>query len=1212
MSGPPWSQPRSYYSSHVSGTYSSNLGAAQRGPGAAHHGTESATDQPNSSYYGQPRSSVPLNEYAESPSHPSRVPSGTRQDANSSAWQARSPHASETLPPALPPAIPVNYSRPQPMTGAQSYPQRQQSVTYSARSASTSSSVALSPSSAATPPWNPHEEHTQARNDRPMASSPFATTGGARESVASGIIGMYSGQWNHRQHPSPEERQNGWHRSPSLTGSASRYTSPYEAASPSVPSPALSPNPSLQPSGRVQRVDSAFSVASSRNDRHKEDPDIKEAFLSVLAIYLRDNVPRTRQTKGFTEHPNAFTGQDVVSTLMTALAAVSCDRHQALTIARSLHQALWFHEIDWSDSLLRDGLGQAFIFFEDEGITSSLEQNVDVPQGVLTAFTECYSPSCAKSDSGAGCYAYSCPRRRMNRLQRHGSSVSSLTTTDLTQSEEAEAWETSVPTSVVNSLTKKQVKVQNLIFELIQGEVKYLQDLELVEEGFVGPLKAAQPPIIPQDRLERFLDDVLLNMAHIRELSRSFLAMLLGKQREALVFHGIGQIILAAALDWTKAYVFYISHFPMADWILKDETARNPRLAQLLQDFQRLPQANRRGFDTFHNRVMPRGLRYDMFLDSIYQAQDEDDPDRPYVQQARAVIKQQAHEANAAVKDVENRVAMREFSRDLLFKNESVIDLELLAPERRFFKAGKALRRADGAGFSEWVDVHLILFDNYLVVTKPRRERDGHYPISRRPVRLELIQLRPSSFNDKPVSRSSGFHLRSARLGGTDRQPSAGSQSVAPSGGPVSLVYPITFYQLGRHQGLVQYFVESAHLREQWETAMNEALSVRAELSARNRVYDLEVLADQTFGAAPAIGSLAAVDGAALQNQTGPPTCSTPLATPDGQSLVLAGCSEGLFVGFRGKPRSMRQVVHLSDITQCAILPESGFVLVLANRVLIAYMLEALIPTGRKSEQSAKGPQRLSGQKDVSFFRVGRVGTDRDARTLVIYAKRSGVKESVFKALEPISPIEKAKTGAAHRFLGFGKSSTEWFRAHKEFFMPTQVTSLQFHRSKLALVGPRGVEIMDLDSMRTMTVPDFPPVRHDRSMAGLSERCKDAQTLGMFRLQESRFLLVYDDFAFHVGRHGEPIEGTLIEWDTKPEQAALHEGKICLFSSNTLEVRDAFTGRLLQFICGTQMSLTFDGASLVSQAPEVNRRIQFTMRSQSWHVLYELVPRTTG
>ena len=50
-------------------------------------------------------------------------------------------------------------------------------------------------------------------------------------------------------------------------------------------------------------------------------------------------------------------------------------------------------------------------------------------------------------------------------------------------------------------------------------------------------------------------------------------------------------------------------------------------------------------------------------------------------------------------------------------------------------------------------------------------------------------------------------------------------------------------------------------------------------------------------------------------------------------------------------------------------------------------------------------------------------------------AKKSGVKESVFKALEPVSQNDRAKGGTGgHRFLSFTKSES-WFRVHKEFFM---------------------------------------------------------------------------------------------------------------------------------------------------------------------------------
>lgn len=82
-----------------------------------------------------------------------------------------------------------------------------------------------------------------------------------------------------------------------------------------------------------------------------------------------------------------------------------------------------------------------------------------------------------------------------------------------------------------------------------------------------------------------------------------------------------------------------------------------------------------------------------------------------------------------------------------------------------------------------------------------------------------------------------------------------------------------------------------------------------------------------------------------------------------------------------------------------------------------------------------------------------------------------------------------------------------------------------------------------------MTVPAFPSSRieraqFDRNFPGWAKRCEDAQTLGMFRLQDNKFLLVYNgqsrltlrfepkrvnvdgffdlfsEFAFHVARHG--------------------------------------------------------------------------------------------
>lgn len=87
-----------------------------------------------------------------------------------------------------------------------------------------------------------------------------------------------------------------------------------------------------------------------------------------------------------------------------------------------------------------------------------------------------------------------------------------------------------------------------------------------------------------------------------------------------------------------------------------------------MQSFSKRPEAARRGFDSFHNRVTPRGLRYDLLLGQMYKCVSVDDPDREYIAQAMAVLKQQAHDANRQIEATRGRVALREYERDLWFK----------------------------------------------------------------------------------------------------------------------------------------------------------------------------------------------------------------------------------------------------------------------------------------------------------------------------------------------------------------------------------------------------------------------------------------------------------------------------------------------------------------------------------------------------------------
>ena len=107
---------------------------------------------------------------------------------------------------------------------------------------------------------------------------------------------------------------------------------------------------------------------------------------------------------------------------------------------------------------------------------------------------------------------------------------------------------------------------------------------------------------------------------------------------------------------------------------------------------------------------------------------------------------------------------------------------------------------------------------------------------------------------------------------------------------------------------------------------------------------------------------------------------------------------------------------------------------------LLAYLLDTLVqaPTTPTELKGQQGPQQVSGQKDITFFKVGRVGD----RTLVVYAKKDGVNSTVLKAMEPIAGVERTRVQQS-RFLGMGGKKTEWFRLYKVPFSFSDLVDLR-------------------------------------------------------------------------------------------------------------------------------------------------------------------------
>jgi hypothetical protein len=217
---------------------------------------------------------------------------------------------------------------------------------------------------------------------------------------------------------------------------------------------------------------------------------------------------------------------------------------------------------------------------------------------------------------------------------------------------------------------------------------------------------------------------------------------------------------------------------------------------------------------------------------------------------------------------------------------------------------------------------------------------------------------------------------------------------------------------------LSQPRTKEGQARREWKARVEQAIAARKAVLDANEVFHLRLLVDpDTRRATPTTGLGVASLGKVLT--------SCPFIGPTGQRLIAVGTSTGLHIALKRDPSSLRQILQIST-QYCAVLQDFGMFLVHTEGRLLAYLLETLVQTSSGDLKGQQGPQQVSGQKEILFFKIGRVGL----RTLVVYAKKDGVNSTVLKAMEPVANIERSRVQHS-RFLGMGGKKTEWFRLFK-------------------------------------------------------------------------------------------------------------------------------------------------------------------------------------
>ncbi|KAF8316676.1 hypothetical protein DL93DRAFT_2166131 [Clavulina sp. PMI_390] len=484
---------------------------------------------------------------------------------------------------------------------------------------------------------------------------------------------------------------------------------------------------------------------------------------------------------------------------------------------------------------------------------------------------------------------------------------------------------------------------------------------------------------------------------------------------------------------------------------------------------------------------------------------------------------------------------MEQYRQSLVWKTGEEMDLDLLDETRQLLYGGKLLQDNERSfGFGRFTELSVLLFDNYLVVTEAKvKNKVTSYHVCRRPIPLELLVLR---FDGSPMKRYN------------------------------RTVFPCELHNIMRDGENDLLFAESDEARAHWKAKLEEAISLRKLIFAKHEVFSLTTLSKDHFAYVPQASST--TDTSDQTTFVGKIQCTIPLKAA-GRDLVAVGGYEGVWFGFHDQPSLWQRVLHLKNVTQCAFLERFGIFLVLGDKSLLAYHIEALVPMIPPSDLDtpAPKPQQLSKDHDVEFFSVGKIG----GRTLVIYMRKKGV-DSIFRALE-VDPETFPDTDAAQVPL---PESSQWFRVYKDFFMVSIAHNVIFLKTKIVILSNKGMEVMDLDEFKSVCIPDS----DDKALAPIVKRLKSRKPLGMSRVAQEEFLLCYDEFGIYVNQHGNSTSRQLgvIRWECVANRVAFHSSYVILFSPRSIEIRRVTDGRLVQILQGTDIVCTWDGKGHVPRS----------------------------
>ncbi|TCD65806.1 RHO1 GDP-GTP exchange protein 2 [Steccherinum ochraceum] len=988
--------------------------------------------------------------------------------------------------------------------------------------------------------------------------------------------------------PGPHFRRDRGTQDRSRSMSAAIAGPPYRHGDPGRPRP---PIPSL-PGGRD---------SPARNPAPRRGPVVYPALLSRVAQAFKDRIQLADRIKDGLTYKDAFDGREAVDKI--AYIIKTTDRNLALLYGRALDAQKFFHAVTY-DHRLRDSAndlyqfrtklpspfvsgelgaggdehvheesarplisdgrqGEAPVLVKDSPTPSaeSSEQDkqlggkdgsrptspsppesvvsptsrprrgsvtsddVPLPSGVFTLLTDCYSPTCSRDQL---CYSIACPRRleqqaRLNMKPQPGlkKEISKESLGELVVQEPGTLWIHSVPQEVVNSVSDTEKKRQEAINEVIYTERDFVRDMEYLRDLWVKPLQESE--IIPASRRQDFIEQVFWNVNDIIAVNTRLRDALNKRQKSYAVVEQVADILLDAFPHFAP-FVSYGAHQLYGKYEFEKEKSSNLAFAQFVEETERRPESRKLELNGYLTKPTTRLARYPLLLEAVLKHTSDDNPDKAALPKAVELVRALLRNVNEETGKAENRFNLLQLDSQLIFRPGEQVNLRLKEEGRELVYKGPLKKRGNAQGDS--AELQLFLFDHALLMVK-QKTKSEQYKVYRPPIPLELLVVSaPDDFPTKANPRQKQMLTKNA-----PHAPVIPVNNKDGKGG-----FSITFVHLGKKYYSMTLWASTYVNQRKW---VESILKQQDMMRERSLVFETLTLSESFF-----IGSMRV-------------NCAAPFS--QGRRVVY-GTDDGVYLSnLLERNREPVKVLALQDVSQVDVLEDYQLLIVLSERQVLTFPLDALDPMDPMS--GLKRAKRIASH--ISFFKAGICL----GKTVVCVVKASPLSSTI-KTFEPIDQNIRGRAKPTFKKLLQGGNDT--LRVFKEFYIPVQSSSIHFLKTRLCVGTTNGFEIVDLETLDTQGLLD--PA--DGSLEFVRKR-ENLRPLAIYRI-DNEFLLCYDEFAFYVNKTGwRSRKHFMVYWEGTPSGFALHYPYVLAFEPTFVEVRHVETGSMSQIIQGNNLRLLF-------------------------------------